>query len=185
MIKNTVSILTVATLVLASCGTDSDSVAVTGSNSMPAGQPTSSIALAVTPTTVEQVPDTTTPVSTTTTTTTTNAAPKTPGTTAAPKTPTSTQVPPMQLVGTPQEQFNQVKAALEKVASLIFTDSAAWNQGLHKLRASLAPHDIRATYDNDAVGTYRISMGGQSTCFLYDLVDSFAKEESLFQIACP
>lgn len=89
----------------------------------------------------------------------------------------------MQLVGTPQEQFNQVTAALEKVAAVAFTNTGF--REFFKLRDSLAPHGIVLELYDDSIFAYRISMGGQSTCFLYGYVDSFAKEESLFQIACP
>jgi hypothetical protein len=119
---------------------------------------------------VETLPPTTTITTVLTTTTTTSiVAPKTtttnkpPATTIAKKkTTATTQVPQMQLTGSPQEQENQVVAALAKVAAV--DEYGIWVVKLHNLEQSVASYGITIAADPGS-DVYKISMSGQTACF--------------------
>ena len=119
---------------------------------------------------VETLPPTTTITTVSTTTTTTSiVAPKTtttnkpPATTIAKKkTTATTQVPQMQLTGSPQEQENQVVAALAKVAAV--DEYGIWVVKLHNLRQSVASYGITIAAD-PGTDVYKISRSGQTACF--------------------
>ena len=123
---------------------------------------TSTTVLSTTSTTsIIALPTTVTPVTT-----------KAPATTIAKKkTTTTTQVPQMQLTGTPQEQANQVVAALAKVAAS--SDFGTYSNRMYQLKQSVAPYGI--TIEEDPLHTgqriYRISKDGQSGCFLWTFRD--------------
>jgi hypothetical protein len=79
--------------------------------------------------------------------------------------------PQMKLTGTPEEQFNQVLAATEKVAAFPLS-SREWNFSYGRLNYSLASRGIRVRWDPNEEGRdiYQITMGGQSACFLWETV---------------
>jgi len=116
--------------------------------------------------------DTTVTTSTSTTTSTTvltmtttsiAATTKSPATTIAKKkTTTTTQVTQMQLTGSPQEQANQVVAALAKVAAV--EEYGVWVVQLQKLRQSVASDGITIAADPGS-DVYKISRSGQTACF--------------------
>ena len=127
-------------------------------------------------TTVATSPSTTTTITTVLTTTTTaivttTTAPATnpPATTIAKKKNTvTTQVPQMQLTGTPQEQANQVVAALGKIAGI--SNYGTRTLEIYDLNQAIASYGITITEDTSR-HIYTISANGQSACFIWDYVD--------------
>ena len=98
-------------------------------------------------------------------------------------------VPQMKLTGTPEEQFNQVVAATEKVAAIsdskgLFSREANYSYG--RLNYSLVSHGIRVKWDpnNEGLDIYQITMGGQSTCFLWSYGYSASDSISLQPHTC-
>ena len=124
---------------------------------------------------VEALPPTTTITTVLTTTTMTSiVAPKTtttnkpPATTIAKKkTTATTQVPQMQLTGSPQEQANQVVAALEKIQDL---DYGFRTLKLYDLKRSIASYGI-TIHEDTSRRIYTISANGQDACFIWDYID--------------
>ena len=97
--------------------------------------------------------------------------------------------PQMKLTGTPEEQFNQVVAATEKVAAIsdskgLFSREANYSYG--RLNYSLVSHGIRVKWDpnNEGLDIYQITMGGQSTCFLWSYGYSASDSISLQPHTC-
>ena len=122
-------------------------------------------------TSIVALPTTVTPVTT-----------KAPATTIAKKKNTATtQVPQMQLTGTPQEQANQVVAALAKVAAV--EEYGVWVVQLQKLRQSVASYGI--TIAADGSNLYKISMSGQTACFKWTPKDGLEPGWDLRAISCP
>ena len=113
-----------------------------------------------TTTTITTVLTTTTTAIVTPQTTTTNKPPAT--TVAKKKNTVTTQVPQMQLTGSPQEQENQVVAALAKVAAV--EEYGIWVVKLHNLRQSVASYGITIAAD-PGTDVYKISRSGQTACF--------------------
>lgn len=192
MRKHIAFTLVVATLALVGCGSSQDSETPTGSDSLATGQPTSSIDMSVTTTTVTSTTDTISPATTlpsatpTTTPAQTGSSQNTaPITTSAPKAPTATRVPQMQLTGTPQEQADQVLAATAKVAAIPLS-SSQWNQSLVRLNESLVSYGVAVRWDPNNTGRdiYQISMGGQSVCFLWDYVNNTSDDMYLKPHSC-
>lgn len=110
----------------------------------------------------------------------TTSAPKT--TTTAPKNTATTQVPQTQLTGTPQEQANQVVAALAKVAAI--QDYGTRTLKLYSLKQSVSSYGITISED-PGTRLYTISAGGQTACFLWDYVDiANSDAEGLVRHAC-
>ena len=93
--------------------------------------------------------------------------------------------PQMKLTGTPEEQLNQVVAATAKVASHRLV-SREWNFSYGRLNYSLASHGIRVRWDPNEVGRdiYQITMGGQSTCFLWEYVNNTSDDMYLKPHTC-
>ena len=77
-------------------------------------------------------------------------------------------VPQMKLTGTPEEQLSQVVAATEKVAAFPVS-SREHNDSFGRLNDSLVSYGIKVKWDPNNTGRhiYQITMGGQSTCFLW------------------
>ena len=119
-----------------------------------------------TTTTITTVLTTTTTAIVTPQTTTTNKPPAT--TVAKKKTTVTTQVPQMQLTGTPQEQANQVVAALGKIAGI--SNYGTRTLQIYDLNQSIASYGITITEDTSR-HIYTISANGQSACFIWDYVD--------------
>ena len=153
--------LGVALTLLSACGTTQSAQNTTVATS-PSTTTTITTDLTTTSTTsIVALPTTVTPVTT-----------KAPATTnAKKKTTATTQVPQMQLTGTPQEQANQVVAALAKVAAS--SDFGTYSNRMYQLKQSVAPYGI--TIEEDPLHTgqriYRISKDGQSGCFLWTFRD--------------
>ena len=81
-------------------------------------------------------------------------------------------VPQMRLTGTPEEQLSQVVAATAKVAAISDSkglSSRESNDSFGRLNDSLVSYGIKVTWDpnNEGRNIYQITMGGQSTCFLW------------------
>jgi len=78
--------------------------------------------------------------------------------------------PQMKLTGTPEEQTDQVVVAAEKVAAI--SDFKKWSVALHQLNLSLVSYGVKVVWDPNEQGRniYQITMGGQSTCFLWETV---------------
>jgi len=74
----------------------------------------------------------------------------------------------MQLTGTPQEQANQVVAALGKIAGI--RDYGTRTLQLYDLKQSIASYGITINEDTSR-HIYTISANGQSACFIWDFVD--------------
>jgi hypothetical protein len=86
----------------------------------------------------------------------------------------------MQLTGTPQEQTNQVVAALAKVAAV--DEYGIWVVKLHNLRQSVASYGI--TIAADGSNLYKISMSGQTACFKWTPKDGLEPGWDMRAIAC-
>ena len=93
--------------------------------------------------------------------------------------------PQMKLTGTPEEQFNQVLAATEKVAAFPLS-SREWNFSYGRLNYSLASRGIRVRWDpNDAgLDIYQISTGSQSACFIWETVPGTVNQGDLQPHTC-
>ena len=133
-----------------------------------------------TTTTITTVLTTTTTAIVTPQTTTTNKPPAT--TVAKKKTTVTTQVPQMQLTGTPQEQANQVVAALAEVAAV--EEYGVWVLRLQNLRQSVASYGITIAAD-PGNGVYKISMSGQTACFKWTPRDGLEQGFDMRAISCP
>ena len=94
-------------------------------------------------------------------------------------------VPQMQLTGTPEEQLSQVVAATEKVAVFPLS-SSQWASARRQLNDSLVSYGIKVTWDpnNEGLDIYQITMGGQSTCFLWSPGYSASDSRSLQPHTC-
>ena len=88
----------------------------------------------------------------------------------------------MQLTGTPQEQANQVVAALAKVAAV--EEYGIWVVRLQNLRQSVASYGITIAAD-PGNGVYKISMSGQTACFGWTPRDGLEQGFDLRAISCP
>ena len=98
-------------------------------------------------------------------------------------------VPQMKLTGTPEEQFNQVVAATEKVAAISASkglSSRESNDSFGRLNDSLVSYGIKVKWDPNDEGRniYQITMGGQSTCFLWETVPGTFNEGDLQPHTC-
>ena len=87
----------------------------------------------------------------------------------------------MQLTGTPQEQANQVVAALAKVAAV--EEYGVWVVRLQNLRQSVASYGITIAADGSNV--YKISVSGQTACFKKTPKDGLEPGWDLRAISCP
>ena len=125
------------------------------------------------------IPQASTPVAPVATTPPATTAPKKPSTTT--KAPTSTQVPQLQLTGTPQEQANQVVAALTKVAAQ--NDFGSWSKQLYELKQAVAAYGVTIEAD-PGTRIYTISMGGQRACFLWTYKDLETNDKHLAPHPC-
>ena len=98
-------------------------------------------------------------------------------------------VPQMQLTGTPEEQLSQVVAATAKVAAISDSkglSSYQWISAYRQLNDSLVSYGIRVRWDpnNEGLDIYQITMGGQSTCFLWEIVPGTVNEGYLQPHTC-
>ena len=98
-------------------------------------------------------------------------------------------VPQMQLTGTPEEQLSQVVAATAKVAAISDSkglSSRESNDSFGRLNDSLVSYGIKVTWDpnNEGRNIYQITMGGQSTCFLWSYGYSASDSRSLQPHTC-
>jgi hypothetical protein len=98
-------------------------------------------------------------------------------------------VPQMQLTGTPEEQLSQVVAATAKVAAISDSkglSSRESNDSFGRLNDSLVSYGIKVTWDpnNEGLDIYQITMGGQSTCFLWSYGYSASDSRSLQPHTC-
>ena len=98
-------------------------------------------------------------------------------------------VPQMQLTGTPEEQLSQVVAATAKVAAISDSkglSSRESNDSFGRLNDSLVSYGIRVKWDPNDEGRniYQITMGGQSTCFLWSYGYSASDSRSLQPHTC-
>ena len=88
----------------------------------------------------------------------------------------------MQLTGTPQEQENQVIAALGKIAGI--SDYGTRTLKLYDLKQSIASYGITINVETSR-GIYTISANGQSACFKWDFVDiDNSDDKGLVRRAC-
>ena len=94
-------------------------------------------------------------------------------------------VPQMKLTGTPEEQLSQVVAAIEKVAAFPVS-SREHNDSFGRLNDSLVSYGIKVKWDpnNKGRNIYQITMGGQSTCFLWSYGYSASDSRSLQPHTC-
>jgi len=88
----------------------------------------------------------------------------------------------MQLTGTPQEQANQIVAALAKVAAV--DEYGIWVVKLHDLRQSVASYGITIAADPGS-DVYKISMSGQTACFKWTPRDGVEQGWDMRAISCP
>ena len=98
-------------------------------------------------------------------------------------------VPQMRLTGTPEEQLSQVVAATAKVAAISDSkglSSRESNDSFGRLNDSLVSYGIRVKWDPNDEGRniYQITMGGQSTCFLWSYGYSASDSRSLQPHTC-
>ena len=98
-----------------------------------------------------------------------------------------------QIVGlpqrTPEEQLSQVVAATAKVAAISDSkglSSRESNDSFGRLNDSLVSYGIKVTWDpnNEGLHIYQITMGGQSTCFLWSYGYSASDSRSLQPHTC-
>ena len=94
-------------------------------------------------------------------------------------------VPQMKLTGTPEEQLSQVVAAIEKVAAFPVS-SREHNDSFGRLNDSLVSYGIKVKWDPNNTGRniYQITMGGQSTCFLWSYGYGASDSRSLQPHTC-
>ena len=100
--------------------------------------------------------------------------------TTKPKT-TPTTYPQLQLTGTQEEQLTQVVAATAKVAAVM--GFGPWSKQLYHLKQSVASYGITIE-ENPATNAYKISMNGQSSCYIWTYKDTVSNDKHLQPHSC-